>query len=489
MEELKSVGAKGVQVETLNERFERQFSESHADNYFYLKRDLDLWCISPSDDGRFDYGVFDRRDDRLIMVINLYDEDDLDVVLEDDPNFWMCEHDKQHAYIDMRKKEQLKGLKTLGLFKGDISEIADLSWDELKERYKRSPFVIIESVQFNHMIADLERIIWELLDGECWKENRETEEYEIDQQMVDEGYFTGIYEGKFEEYLNDVLYATRTQPFPYPHYPDKEIMSSWVSLKSMPTQGQSIAKNTRAGDTVVAHFHSSIWHDHRDGELSPYDAWQDVDIIWEVIQNRVIFQRNLTLPKILQGLNVTKKAPKVSVFSPGRAKIIAAKYLSNFDTVFDPFSGYSGRMLGVVSLGKKYIGQDISMAHVNESNQMIKWFHNLNLTFNATVTQADTTKTAGTYPCLFTCSPYALKEQWQDVPAVPLTCDDWIDICLKNFVCSRYVFVVDTTEKYKPYATDVIGNRSHFGKNTELVIVMDREGDTFRPVAKSIFDE
>ena len=37
------------------------------------------------------------------------------------------------------------------------------------------------------------------------------------------------------------------------------------------------------------------------------------------------------------------------------------------------------------------------------------------------------------------------KELYND-EFVFLTCDRWIDDCLKRFDCSKYVFVVDTTE-------------------------------------------
>lgn len=54
------------------------------------------------------------------------------------------------------------------------------------------------------------------------------------------------------------------------------------------------------------------------------------------------------------------------------------------------------------------------------------------------------------------------------------TCDDWIDICLKNYNCKRYVFVVDKTEKYKDSIVYELRNRSHVTDNIEYVICIDR---------------
>ena len=51
----------------------------------------------------------------------------------------------------------------------------------------------------------------------------------------------------------------------------------------------------------------------------------------------------------------------------------------------------------------------------------------------------------------------------QDYYAViDLNCDEWIDICLKNFKCKKYLFVVDNTEKYKNnIIEEIINNRPY----------------------------
>ena len=82
-------------------------------------------------------------------------------------------------------------------------------------------------------------------------------------------------------------------------------------------------------------------------------------------------------------------------------------------------------------------------------------------------------QSTGEYECLFTCPPYADKEQWQDVPISTNTCDDWIDECIKRFKCRSYVFVVDQTNKYNNNVVDVIENKSHLNNNKEFIIVID----------------
>ena len=280
----------------------------------------------------------------------------------------------------------------------------------------------------------------------------------------------------YGEYVEHIFNVCRSMPFPYPEYPEKELIHAYDRLVKMDCDDkyhQNISLNTRVGDRIIQHFHHSIWHDHRGGELSPYEAWQDDNLLLRIIQNRIIYQPYLNPNKILQGFNIAKKAAKVSVFSAGRAKMIVCKYLSEFDTVFDPFSGYSGRMLGTISSGKRYIGQDISLIHTNESKNIIEFLKDHGIKFDASISQADMMQSHGKYECLFTCSPYSDKEQWEDVPVDTRSCDDWIDVCLNNFKCKRYVFVVDETTKYKDNIADVITNKSHFGSNSEYVIIIE----------------
>ena len=281
----------------------------------------------------------------------------------------------------------------------------------------------------------------------------------------------------YDEYVDYIFKMCRNIPFPSPKYSDIELLKSYHKLEIMKCDDKyhkSLSLNTRIGDRIINNFHESIYQAHRKGNISPYDAWYDDKLLRKVIENRIIYQTYLNPNKILHGFNISKVATKVSVFSAGRARMLIYKYLNDCNEIFDPFSGFSGRMLGAVSLGKRYIGQDISPIHVRESNNMIGFLRNNGININAYVTQSNVLKSNGEYECLFTCPPYQDIEQWQDVPVSKRTCDDWIDECLSRFKCRKYLFVVDYTERYLDYVVDEIKNKSHFGSNSEYVILIQR---------------
>ena len=297
--------------------------------------------------------------------------------------------------------------------------------------------------------------------------------------IIQEYNFSKCFEGmikklmlNYDEYVDQMFKEFRNMPFPSPHYSDRELLKSYNQLlKLQASEYLDVSINTRVGDRLIQHFHESIYHAHRARCISPYDAWYNDELLRKCIENRIIYQNYLNLNKILQGFNVSKIAPKVSVFSAGRAKLIISKYLSDYDIIFDPFSGFSGRMLGTISLGKQYIGQDISQIHVNESNKIISFLRQF-FDVHATVTQRNILDSSSTYQCLFTCPPYGDKEQWLDVPVDKRTCDNWIDECLNRFKCRKYVFVVDETERYRENVVYELRNKSHLNGNSEYIIVV-----------------
>ena len=308
----------------------------------------------------------------------------------------------------------------------------------------------------------------------------------IKYHIIYENQFTKSFEemikklmANYDRFVEDQFnYCRRLPDLPYSSYSDRELLKSYEQLRKLKTEDkyhQSISLNNREGDRLINQFHHSIYQAKCKGfKLSPYEAWYDDGLLRKIIQNRIVYINKINPNKILQGFNIAKVAKRVTVFSAGRAKLIISRYLSEFDTIFDPFSGFSGRMLGTIASGKKYIGQDISEIHLRESSQIIEFLKRYGIDCDVELHQANACKSHGSYPCLFTCPPYADKEQWLDVPIDMRTCDDRIELCLNHFKCQRYVFVVDTTEKYKDYIVDTITNKSHMNKNNEYIVMIDK---------------
>ena len=190
---------------------------------------------------------------------------------------------------------------------------------------------------------------------------------------------------------------------------------NWVKAHSLPSTNEHEPKDSvyenevktlvleqrswKTRSPLIKRFHLSALDASKEGHLSPNEGWkkiqQDKAAFKDFYLNRLRcsdwfneFKKNKEQPdahwKYLLdgyvppfiyaiGLTTSGKYLNVGMFKPHTARYLASKYLSDFDEVFDPFSGFSGRLLGTVAIGKKYIGRDLSTRVIKESKQLMEY--------------------------------------------------------------------------------------------------------------------
>jgi tRNA G10 N-methylase Trm11 len=271
-----------------------------------------------------------------------------------------------------------------------------------------------------------------------------------------------LYGITFEELIDESFKSLGD--FPYYEFNEKVLKKDYKNLINAVPE-YNIYK--RFGMKIVNYYHKSIFDAHKNGNLSYTEAWKNEKIMKFGIKNCFIYFHRFSNRTLLEALNNSKKLPKVSVFSPLTAKYLINKYYHDEKVVFDPFSGFSGRMLGTCSLGKTYIGSDISSIAVEESNKIATL-----LSLDAFVTKKNVKdyKRTERLPVLFTCSPYGLKETWNNKEQDDYSCDEWISQCLIHCNCPSYLFVVDKTEKYKGNIVEELHHKYQYGDFCEYVV-------------------
>lgn len=276
----------------------------------------------------------------------------------------------------------------------------------------------------------------------------------------------------------------------YNNYSDYYIPLFYWDLP-FPYPNENLEDTSNPG--LIAKFHKSIYDANYRCQPSSIEVWNDKEIFKRLALNRLYFVGDCCPRRMRTGLNIAKIAIKVSCFKPSLAERLIKKYLNEFSEIRDIFSGFSGRMLGAISCGKRYIGSDINETHVRESNEILDWlrangdYRKREAANKASVIVGDALTLSGEYECLLTCPPYEDIEDWGNPNQAVLTCDEWIDVCIRNFKCKRYVFVVDDKlEKYLPYVINDISNKGHMGHNQELIVVIDRDENGIKPYNKDI---
>ena len=272
------------------------------------------------------------------------------------------------------------------------------------------------------------------------------------------------------DYDSSMFNWCRNVGFPYYHYENNRMLKDFNSLYSR--EFTSYNPNCKLGLSIINNFHKSIYHCSCGDNLSPYDAWNDDELLKKVIANRFIYQNDVEPSKVMQGFNISKIAPKVSVFNPVLAKYLCTNYAPDSNHIIDPFSGFSGRLLGSYAANKSYTGFDAKQEVVDESNTIISF---LNMK-NCSVVRKDILETKCTSEfkdsIMITCPPYGMKERYFK-DQKDRCCDEWIDECIHRYQCKRYVFVVDFTSKYINEIVETISNSSHFSKAKEYIVVID----------------
>ena len=289
------------------------------------------------------------------------------------------------------------------------------------------------------------------------------------------------------------------QSIEFPVLREKEIPEKTCinEIKSMLRED----KSDKTLSSIIRKFHKSIIHANRTKHPSPYEGWQEIkgdkEKFLKFYENRLrcsdwFSEKNFKnrhyleegyVPEFIFGIGLTTsgKYPLVTYFKPQLAKRLTREYLSDYNTIFDPFSGYSGRMIGVLAAGKNYIGHDLCDSSLKESKEIFEFIspyvsQYFGHTPECTLEKADAITTTGTYEALLTCSPYGDIENWPDVEVSRRDCDDWIDVCLKNYDCQKYVFVTDNEiKRYNKYIEEELENTSHWGSNKEYVVVITKK--------------
>lgn len=278
----------------------------------------------------------------------------------------------------------------------------------------------------------------------------------------------------YDKYIEEMVNRCIGEPFPYPKEEDKKMKKAYrelIKYDKIPNKGALL------GNSIIYNFHKSIWKCRKLGKKSPLEAWNNKKMLEKCIKNRIIYKgiEGLSSMQILRGFTISQSAPRVSIFMPPMAKYLLSKYAPQSKTAVDPFSGFSGRMLGAASLGMSYTGYDIREETIEESKKIVEYLAlpNINLYKNS----IEESKDENEYDVLITCPPYGNIEIWENNQNCKEE-DYYIDLCLNKFKCKKFIFIVKNTNKYKNKVVEVLKSSSHVSKGEELVLLFKKNKKT-----------
>ncbi len=243
----------------------------------------------------------------------------------------------------------------------------------------------------------------------------------------------------YADFIETNFRYLRNMPFPYPEYCNKDLFDSYRDLCKLDCDDKyhaSLNINTRVGDRLIFHFMKSIWGIKR-SDLSPIEAWDNDDVLRDMIKRSYLYHSYLNKNKILQGFNLYPKAQRVSILSAGKAKMIIHHYLSTYNEVFCPVHNL-GIMLACISMNKRYITYCNDEVLLNETNNMLTFLHDNGIDCNVELNDV-----SENYQCLI----------------AEVNNDNQIVEYLSTYKCKRYVFLTEYTEHCKDNIVDKFDNQ------------------------------
>lgn len=200
--------------------------------------------------------------------------------------------------------------------------------------------------------------------------------------------------------------------FPYPQVPDD---ASWdrglrlVKRTPMHLVGDTLQPWTASGCSLCTPYFPNRYEARSRGVTSAYEAWHDDDRLDSAIRFQIKVGDPLHPHRVLRAVTMQHRTP--SVFRPTVAKWIYDTYCPPGGKVWDPCTGYGGRLLGAWTSGVQYTGTDVDPRTIDGCRRMAE---RLQYEADLHCTPAEQFD-PGDVDLVFTSPPYFDREQYSNI--------------------------------------------------------------------------
>lgn len=296
---------------------------------------------------------------------------------------------------------------------------------------------------------------------------------------------------KLERYV-PLLYKfiqTFSPELPTPHLDEtlEEIIQKiqhfdYSKLESNPREFNN--KQYNLGSPYLKGIFKSYWKSSYRNSISPFQAWNNPEVMKKVIKDRIGVNKrgevfNFSLKDLVRGLTVHRYS--VSFFKPLLAAAIYRSYLGDklTPTVFDPCSGFGGRLLGFKALYPQgtYIGVEPNPETYKELLTLVEQgnFTNVKI-YNCKI---EDLKETVHYDFAFTSIPYFDLEEYSNGSGAYSSFEEWEDTFIRTLLSYDNLLIninIELYEKLSRYFQEegrIYSNTSPFqsrrGKHEVLV--------------------
>jgi len=174
-----------------------------------------------------------------------------------------------------------------------------------------------------------------------------------------------------EDEIEDVVSTLANIPFPTLETPcEKTILAMFGHVRDFPMMLDNgiIGPWSPKGTRLCSAFFPNRYQARYEGEPSAYEAWHDPKQVRRAVRAQLRGGHSVTPYRVLRALCLQHRTP--TVFKPTTARFIYERYCSPGGRVWDPCSGYGGRLLGALAAGVHYVGTDVEPETVRRNRTL-----------------------------------------------------------------------------------------------------------------------
>lgn len=178
--------------------------------------------------------------------------------------------------------------------------------------------------------------------------------------QFDPAKWESLSESERDGWVADAFEGIRKAPFPYPqHLKDSEFARQVGLVENTNTrlEGVRIQPWSHVGSRACLPYFPNRYQAASKGRRTAFEAWHDDKVLKWAIRFQLRMGDPVLLHRVLRAVTMRHRTP--SVFRATVAKFIYETYGTPGEPVWDPCSGYGGRLLGAFVAGVPYIGTDV----------------------------------------------------------------------------------------------------------------------------------
>lgn len=200
------------------------------------------------------------------------------------------------------------------------------------------------------------------------------------------------------------------QPFPHSEEPSKSdlgVILTKLKRAEVFLENHQIRPQSSLGTSICKPFFPNRYQAKYRESLTAFEAWHDVKRLRQAVKLQLSYGDPITPHRILRAITLQCRTP--TVFRPLVAKYVYQTYCPRGGRVWDPCSGYGGRLLGAVAAGVKYVATDVDATTV-EGNRRLAELLEVEAEIHCCPAE---TFVPGNVDLVFTSPPYFDRERYR----------------------------------------------------------------------------